>query len=206
MVVSDRRNRPGGRNPLSRSSSHSCPSRPFRRTALSPGFSSATSVSRQKRKAAYSAGTMRGSLRPRVHGEDGARQGILGLCSFRIERPRVAPSPRPNVGDGVDLGAVVRLLVGDQRPVSAGRPVAALLPTGLPEHLVAAEKGEVNARVTGGLNVSPLVARPVLVVANRQEQAVLQDLLTAAVTVDTGEVADVVSVRLEKGGRRGTRR
>ena len=63
MVVSERRKRPGGRNPLSRSSSHSCPSNPLRSTARSPGSSRATSVLRQKRSRAYSAGTMIGSLR-----------------------------------------------------------------------------------------------------------------------------------------------
>ena len=49
-------------------------------------------------------------------------------------------------GLGVDLGAGVGLLVGDQGAVVGARAVGgAGLPAGLPEALVAAEEGEVDA-------------------------------------------------------------
>ena len=82
--------------------------------------------------------------------------------------------------------------------------VGARLPPRLPEDLVAAEEGEVDGAgvVTSRLDVRSLLPRPVLVVADRQEDLVLQDLAAAAVGVDTGEVADVVPVLLQPAHHR----
>ena len=52
--------------------------------------------------------------------------------------------------------------------------------------LVAAEEGEVDAGVAGRLDVGPLAARPVLVVADGHEHLVVRDQVAAAVGVDAG--------------------
>ena len=58
-----------------------------------------------------------------------------------------------------------------------------------------------NARFTPGvarqLDVGALLAGPVLVVADREEHLVLEELGAAAVAVDAARVADVVAVALE---------
>ena len=54
---------PGGRNPLSRSSSHSWPSRPGFTTLTPPSACPAMAVCRQNRSAPYSAGTSSASCR-----------------------------------------------------------------------------------------------------------------------------------------------
>ena len=63
-----------------------------------------------------------------------------------------------------------------------------------------------NARFTpacaGRLDVAALLARPVLVVAHRQERLVLEHLGAAAIRVDAARVADVVPVRLEPADHR----
>src|SRR5262249_32486510 len=63
MVVEDRRNTPGGREPLSRSSSHSAPRTPVGKVAVWPAESDATVVLRQKRILPSAAGTSIGSAR-----------------------------------------------------------------------------------------------------------------------------------------------
>ena len=112
---------------------------------------------------------------------------------------------------GIDLLAVVRLLIGDQGAV-------VVLPARLPEDLVAAEEGEVHARVARRLDVRALRARPVLVVADGKEDPVVADQSAAPVGIDAGRVADVVPVALQPAdhrvlgvehrvlGRRATRR
>ncbi len=85
--------------------------------------------------------------------------------------------------------------------VGAGA-VDAVFPAGLPEDLVAAEEGEVDARFARRFHVLALLRRPVLVVAHRQVGLVLEDLIAAAVGVDTGEVADVVAVALQPADHR----
>src|SRR6185503_9027091 len=120
-------------------------------------------------------------LAVRVDGEERARERVLGAAAVaRRAEARVAPRPRPLRGR-IDLGAGRRLLVTDERPVTRARAVDALLPPDLPEDLVPAEERQVHARVAGRRHVRPLAARPVLVVAGRQEELVLEDLATAPV-------------------------
>ena len=63
-----------------------------------------------------------------------------------------------------------------------------------------------NARLTPGvarrLDVRALVAGPVLVVADRQEDVVLEQLGAAPIGVDARRVADVVAVALEPAHHR----
>src|SRR5262249_20069434 len=65
-VVDDRLNKPAGRKPLSRSSSHSWPSTPVGSVATVPGARLATLVLRQKRMRLYSPGTVMPSLRGKL--------------------------------------------------------------------------------------------------------------------------------------------
>ena len=68
--------------------------------------------------------------------------------------------------------------------------------------LVAAEEGEVDAGGPGRFDVGALARRPVLVVADREEDLVVEDLGAAAVGVHAGEVADVVAVALQPADHR----
>src|SRR5215471_1242264 len=63
MVVVDMRTTPGGRDPLSRSSSHSAPRTPVGNVAVWPAESDATAVLRQNRIFPSADGTSMGSLR-----------------------------------------------------------------------------------------------------------------------------------------------
>src|SRR4029078_132560 len=63
------------------------------------------------------------------------------------------------------------LLVGDKGAVPGPRTIDRRLGERLPEHLVAAENGEVDAAVAREFDVLALLARPVLVVPDRQEGA-----------------------------------
>ena len=94
------------------------------------------------------------------HEELSGQRVLRAVAVGRRAEARVAPGAGPRARR-VDLGVGVRLLVGDERPV----PV---LVARLPEHLVAAEEAEVHAGRARGLHVGPLVAGPVLVMADRQ--------------------------------------
>ena len=89
--------------------------------------------------------------------------------------------PVQTPGSRVDLGVRVRLLVGDQRAVRCAGAVDARLPARLPEDLVAAEEGQVHAGGARRLDVGALAARPVLVVADREERLVLEQLGAAPI-------------------------
>ena len=93
------------------------------------------------------------------------------------------------------MGVLVRLLVGDERAV-------VVLPARLPEHLVAAEEGEVDAGVARARDVGALLAGPVLVVPGGHEDLVVADQRPVAVGVDAGLVADVVAVALQPADHR----
>ena len=90
------------------------------------------------------------------------------------------------------------LLVGDEGPVRLLACVDARLEACLPEHLVAAEEREMDARVAGRLHVPPLAPRPVLVVPHGQKEPVVRDELAPPVAVDPGGVAHVVAARLQE--------
>src|SRR5215470_6860705 len=112
-----------------------------------------------------------------IHGKN--RTDHLILRSSPIggrAKPRIAPGPGPGVRQRVDLGVGVCLLVADQSPIRGFRSVDAILPASLPEHYVPAEERQVDARVAGGLHVSPLGFLSLLVGAHREEYLVLQDL------------------------------
>src|SRR5439155_15847241 len=124
---------------------------------------------------------------PVVHVHDAGHAVFRPPTVGRRAEPVVPPRPRPDVlrlVQGVRPGPVLRLLVADQGAVRRARRVGAVLPAGLPERLVAAEEGQVDPGVAGGLDVGPLAAGPVLVVADGQEGPVLADLGPAAVAID----------------------
>ena len=77
-----------------------------------------------------------------------------------------------------------------------------VLPARLPEHLVAGEEAEVHARGARRLDVGALWTGPVLVVADGEEDLVLEQLGAAPIGVDAGRVADVVAVALEPAHHR----
>ena len=170
----------------------------MRSTARSPGPRRATSVLRQKRSRAYSAGTMIGSFRHAFTVKMVPVSAFSGCGPLGVEGARIAPRARPHVGHRVDLRVGVGLLVGDEGPVRLLACVDARFESGLPEHLVAAEEREMDARVPGRLHVSPLPPRPVLVVPHGEKEPVIRDEPAPPVAVDPGGVAHVVAVRLEE--------
>ena len=93
------------------------------------------------------------------------------------------------------MRVLMRLLVRDERAV-------VVLPARLPEDLVAAEEGQVHARVAGAGDVGALGTRPVLVVPGGHEDLVVADQPAVAVGVDAGLVADVVAVALHPADHR----
>ena len=125
-----------------------------------------------------------------------------GCAALRVERARVAPGARPRRRTRVDLarsrGSPCRRRACGTRCSSR----RCCLPARLPEHLVAAEEGEVDAGVARRLDVGALRAGPVLVVADGQEDLVVADQRAGPVGVDAGRVADVVAVRLEPADHR----
>ena len=133
-----------------------------------------------------------------VHREDGAVDRVLGTAAVRGRaEARVTPRAGPHVGQRIDLGVGVRLLVADQRAVRRAGAVDAVLPARLPEAVVAAEDGDVHAGGARRLDVRSLGARLVLVVTHRHEDAVLEQLRAVPIGIHAGEVADVVAVALE---------
>ena len=107
------------------------------------------------------------------------------------------------VGRRIGLGVVGGLLVADEGAVRRVGAVDGRLPPGLPEDLVAGEERQVHPGVAGRLDVGPLGARPVLVVADRQERLVVQQQATRSDRCRClGLVADVVAVRLEEADHR----
>ena len=124
-------------------------------------------------------------------------QCVLGAAAVggRAET-RVAPRPGPR-GRGVDLRRVARLLVTDERSHRRARAGDAVLPARFPEDGVAAEETEVDPGRAGVLDARPLLSGPVLVVADRQERLVVQELGAARCRVEAADVAHVVPVPLE---------
>ena len=139
-----------------------------------------------------------------VDGEDRAGQFVLRTAAIgRGAEPRVAPGAGPDARIlWIERFVGVRLLVADERAMVGARTVDAVFPAGLPEDLVAAEEGEVDPRFPRRFDVRPLRARPVLVVAHREKDFVVEDLAAAAIGVNAGEVADVVAVALEPAHHR----
>ncbi len=114
---------------------------------------------------------------PLVDGKDGAGQVVFRPTAVRRwAEPRVAPAPRPDVRQRVDLGVGMRFFIAHEGAIRSAGAVDARLPAGLPEHLVAAEEGQVHPRVPRHLDVGPLCAGPVFVVADREKDLMLEDL------------------------------
>src|SRR5581483_2297254 len=103
---------------------------------------------------------------------------------------------------GVDDLIGESLLVSDEGAVRSARAVDAGLPAGLPEELVAAEEGEMDAGIAGGLNVGALRAGPVLVVAHGEEDLMVLDQRALPIAVHPTRVGDVVAVRLQPAHHR----
>ncbi len=116
---------------------------------------------------------------------------------FGRAEARVAPQTGPGRRRGIGHRVVEGLLVRDERAVRRVRAVGARLVARLPVRGVAGERRDVDARVARGVDVGALRARPVLVVADIDEDLVVQQQRTALVGVDAGDVRDVVAVALE---------
>ena len=124
----------------------------------------------------------------------------------------VHPRPGPDVARvevvvvlraGVGVGDRERLLVADERAV--GRAVGAVgdVPAGLPVDFVAAPEEQVDAGIARFLDVGALVARPVFVMADRDERLVVLEVVgPEPVGVDARDVGDVVALLLEPVDRR----
>ena len=130
--------------------------RPGARTEVSVWVpvSAAAGVSRQKRSLAYVGRHLD------VGGARVDQEVLPGQCVRRTAavrrraEARIDPRARPRGRvQRVDRRVEVRLLVGDERPVRRVRAVDRVRPARLPEDLVAAEEGEVHARVARGLDV-----------------------------------------------------
>ena len=164
------------------------------RTAVAPAAAwAATDVPRHRRSRPSAAGTSI-ARSPALTVNSVPVSAFSGVVRSVLAGAPVAPRAGP-LGRRVDLLVRVRLLVGDERAV-------VVRPARLPEHLVAAEEGEVHAGVARGLDVAALLPGPVLVVADGQERAVLQQLRAAPVGVRPAGVAHVVAVALQPAEHR----
>ncbi len=135
-----------------------------------------------------------------IDGEQLSGQRVLRLPAVRWRaEPRIHPGTRPGRWVLRIRGSVVmRLLVGHQRPVGGVRSVDARFPPGLPEDLVPAEEREVHPGVASGLDVRALLAGPVLVVASRKEDLVVEEKRPSRGDVKAARVAHVVPIGLHK--------
>src|SRR5205823_5912005 len=125
---------------------------------------------------------------------------VFRIRPLRIPRSVVAPSPCPYSREWIDFATRKRLLVADQRSLWRMAGIDAALPSRFPKHLVPAEKREmdrVGRAVSGSLDVGALLARPILVVPDGEEDFMFQDFGAAQIAICAGEVADVVPLLLE---------
>src|SRR5438093_6555997 len=99
------------------------------------------------------------------------------------------PAAKTNPPDGV-VYTVALCQLGPGAPESR-------LETDLPERLVRGEEGGAGPAGDRRFHGVPLAARPVLVVAGRDEQLLAGDQRRIAVHVDVGQVGDIVAVRLD---------
>ena len=142
--------------------------------------------------------------RAAVDGEDLSGDGVLRASAVgRRAEARIAPRPGPR-RVRIGLVVVVSFFVGDQRTVRRAVDDARL-EARLPEHVVAGQEREVDARIARGLDGVALAVGPVLVVANREEHLRLGragERAAEAIGVDARLILDVVAVRLEPARHR----
>ena len=105
---------------------------------------------------------------------------------------RIAPSMLVRTAGGCRS-----LLVDDHRPPVVRRILRRVLHAGLPVDLIPAEEREIHAGIARGLHSVTLLLRPVLVVPDREECLMLEELGGAEAGVEVRRVADVVAVALE---------
>ena len=141
-------------------------------------------------------------ISPGVDREYGSGQRVLRLCTFRIEWSGVAPGASPDISHWIDLGAGMGFLVGHHRPVRGAAAVDGVLPADLPEHLVTAEKRQVDTRVTRGFHMLPLLQSPVFIMPDRQEQPMVKNLFTAPGGIHSGEITDIVAIGFQPTNKR----
>ena len=152
-------------------------------------------------------GVLRGHLdvrRTGVDDEELPREGIFRPASVGgWTEPGITPGPGPRRRVlGIRGRVEVRLLVGHQRPSGSFRTIRARLPARLPEHLVAAEEGEVHSAGSRRLHAGTLIPGPVLVVADGKKGLVVGQQSTAGGGVQPTDVTEVISVRLEPANHR----
>ena len=132
-----------------------------------------------------------------------AGQAVLGQTGARRRRgePRVAPGTGPfraRVDLRVRLGFLVRHQGAVWRAGTGDRWLVASTPVGL----VSREELQVDSRLARCLHIRALRSRPVLVVADRQEHFVLEQVGPEAIGVDAARVRDAVPVLLHEPDQR----
>ena len=132
-----------------------------------------------------------------TNGVERSYNGILRLRADGIERPRITPGTRPVVLDGIQLAVRMSLFVGHEGAVRRLRAIVARLPPRSPHSRAPAQECQVDARVPRGLDVPALPGRPVRVVPDRHEHAMVPELRAAPIGIHASKVADIVAVALE---------
>src|SRR5262249_22619487 len=74
----------------------------------------------------------------------------------------------------------------------------AVLIARLPEDFITAEESQTYPSIACCFNVGPLRPRPIFVVAGRDKNLVILQECTGTVSINTRDVADVVSVRFQE--------
>ena len=129
------------------------------------------------------------------------RKDRAGERIFRSTRSidRIAKQTRSAVGRTVrvKLRPAPDVLVLDNRPVGRMAGVKARTELGVPIDLVAAQEGQVYARIRGRLHVVILGLRPVLVMADVQIRLCIEEQSWIGRGVDARDVVEIVAILLK---------
>ena len=89
------------------------------------------------------------------------------------------------------------VLVGDQRATVRCATINARLEARLPEDLIATPEGEIDARISRGLDVCYLAVGPILVMASIHEDLVVEQKGAIGGGIEAGNIGNVVAVLLQ---------